>query len=204
MKQYLDLLDDIIKNGFERNDRTGTGTIGVFGRQLRFPMKDGFPLLTTKKLHLRSIIYELLWFLQGGTNIKYLKDNGVSIWNEWADKDGNLGPVYGSQWRSWRKYVYYGGQRSDFTIEYIDQISKLIETLKTSPDNRRMLVLAWNVSDLDEMLFPPCHYGFQVSTRELSLQERIELIKPYGFDALIPSARDRFMEETISRKDLFH
>lgn len=143
-------------------DRTGTGTKSVFGYQMRFNLSDGFPLLTTKKLHLKSIIYELLWFLKGDTNVKYLQDNGVRIWNEWADADGNLGPIYGKQWRAWRDYN--GGT--------IDQLSKAVETIRTNPDSRRIIVSAWNVADLPEMRLPPCHafYQFYVADGRLSLQ----------------------------------
>ncbi len=151
MKQYHDLLKHILVTGTEKTDRTGTGTISVFGYQMRFDLSDGFPMLTTKKLHLKSIIYELLWFLNGDTNIKYLNDNGVRIWNEWADKNGGLGPVYGKQWRSWTKL---DGQT-------IDQISQLIQTLKTNPDSRRMIINAWNVGELDQMALTPCHCLFQ-------------------------------------------
>lgn len=151
MKQYHDLLKHILETGTEKTDRTGTGTISVFGYQMRFDLSDGFPMLTTKKLHLKSIIYELLWFLNGDTNIKYLNDNGVRIWNEWADKKGGLGPVYGKQWRSWTKL---DGQT-------IDQISQLIQTLKTNPDSRRMIINAWNVGELDQMALTPCHCLFQ-------------------------------------------
>jgi thymidylate synthase len=151
MKQYHDLLKHILENGVEKTDRTGTGTLSVFGYQMRFDLQQGFPLVTTKKLHLRSIIYELLWFLNGDTNIKYLKDNGVSIWDEWADENGNLGPVYGYQWRSWP------GRNG----EKIDQISKLIHQIKTKPDSRRHIVSAWNPADVDSMALPPCHAMFQ-------------------------------------------
>ncbi len=162
MRQYLDLMNDILENGAHKSDRTGTGTLSVFGRQLRFNLAEGFPLVTTKKLHLRSIIYELLWFLNGDTNIKYLKDNGVSIWDEWADEDGNLGPVYGYQWRSWP--ARNGGK--------IDQISKLIEQLKQKPDSRRHMVTAWNPADVDDMALPPCHalFQFYVADGKLSCQ----------------------------------
>lgn len=162
MRQYLDLLDHIMTNGTLRSDRTGTGTRSVFGYQMRFNLADGFPLLTTKKLHLRSIIYELLWFLQGDTNVHYLQQNGVRIWNEWADADGDLGPIYGKQWRSWPDYD--GGS--------IDQISNAIETIKKSPDSRRILVCAWNVAQVSQMALPPCHTLFQmyVSEGRLSLQ----------------------------------
>ncbi|GMB09642.1 thymidylate synthase [Thermolongibacillus altinsuensis] len=151
MKQYLDLLQDILENGVRKEDRTGTGTLSVFGRQLRFNLQEGFPLLTTKKLHIRSIIHELLWFLSGDTNIRYLKENGVSIWDEWADEEGNLGPIYGAQWRAWK-----GADGRT-----IDQISQVIEQIKTNPNSRRLLVSAWNVAELDKMKLPPCHYAFQ-------------------------------------------
>ena len=151
MKQYLDLLDHVLKNGYEKSDRTGTGTISVFGYQMRFDLQEGFPALTTKKLHLRSIIHELLWFLKGSTNIQYLHDNGVSIWDEWASPEGELGPVYGYQWRSWPK--------SDGT--HIDQIKKVVDSIKNNPDSRRHIVSAWNVGELDKMALPPCHLLFQ-------------------------------------------
>jgi thymidylate synthase len=162
MKQYLDLLDHVLKNGIEKRDRTGTGTISVFGYQMRFNLQDGFPLLTTKKLHLKSIIHELLWFISGDTNIKYLNENGVRIWNEWADKDGNLGPVYGCQWRSWPAA---DGRK-------IDQLTEAISTIKNSPDSRRIIVSAWNVGEIGEMALPPCHVMFQfyVAGGKLSCQ----------------------------------
>jgi len=151
MKQYLDLLQHILDTGSEKSDRTGTGTISTFGYQMRFNLKEGFPVVTTKKLHLRSIIHELLWFLTGDTNIKYLKDRGVSIWDEWADPDGNLGPVYGKQWRKW--------ETPDGRI--IDQISEVVNQIKTNPDSRRLIVSAWNVGELDKMALAPCHAFFQ-------------------------------------------
>lgn len=151
MKQYLDLLQHVLDHGTVREDRTGTGTVGVFGYQMRFPLADGFPVLTTKKLHLRSIIHELLWFLRGDTNIKYLKDNGVSIWDEWADKDGNLGPVYGSQWRSW----------PDGRGGAIDQIADVVRQIKENPYSRRLMVTAWNPAEIQDMALPPCHCLFQ-------------------------------------------
>lgn len=162
MKQYLDLLDHVLKNGSRKSDRTGTGTISVFGYQMRFDLNEGFPLMTTKKLHLKSIIHELLWFISGNTNIKYLTDNGVRIWNEWADKDGNLGPVYGYQWRSWP--TSDGGK--------IDQLQNVIYSIKRSPDSRRHIVSAWNVGELDKMALPPCHILFQfyVADGKLSCQ----------------------------------
>ncbi|MBR5083310.1 MAG: thymidylate synthase [Prevotella sp.] len=162
MKQYLDLLDRIMKEGVTKSDRTGTGTKSIFGHQMRFHMEDGFPLLTTKKLHLKSIIYELLWFLQGNTNVHWLQEHGVRIWNEWADENGELGPVYGHQWRSWPDYD--GGT--------IDQISNVVEQIKHHPDSRRMIVSAWNVAEVDRMALPPCHTMFQfyVADGRLSLQ----------------------------------
>jgi thymidylate synthase len=162
MKQYLDLLNRILEEGVEKKDRTGTGTISVFGNQMRFHLEDGFPLLTTKKLHLKSIIYELLWFLKGDTNAHYLQEHGVRIWNEWADEDGNLGHIYGYQWRSWPDYQ--GG--------HIDQITEVINQIKNNPDSRRMIVSAWNVADLNNMNLPPCHILFQfyVANGKLSCQ----------------------------------
>jgi thymidylate synthase len=162
MKQYLDLLQHVLQHGTKKTDRTGTGTISVFGYQMRFNLEDGFPLLTTKKLHTRSIIHELLWFLTGNTNIKYLTDNKVTIWNEWADKEGNLGPVYGYQWRSW--------PAADG--RHIDQISELINMIKTKPDSRRLIVSAWNVGEIEKMALPPCHTMFQfyVANGKLSCQ----------------------------------
>ena len=162
MKQYLDLLNRILTEGIEKTDRTGTGTKSVFGHQMRFNMAEGFPLLTTKKLHLKSIIYELLWFLRGDTNIKYLKDHGVSIWDEWADENGELGPVYGHQWRSWPDYN--GGT--------IDQISNAVKMIKNNPDSRRIIVSAWNPAEVDRMALPPCHslFQFYVADGRLSLQ----------------------------------
>ncbi|WP_405372477.1 thymidylate synthase [Phocaeicola sp.] len=162
MKQYLDLLRHIRTEGVRKEDRTGTGTISTFGYQMRFNLEDGFPLVTTKKLHLKSIIHELLWFLQGDTNVKYLQENGVRIWNEWADENGDLGHIYGYQWRSWP--TYDGG--------FIDQISEAVETIKHNPDSRRIIVNAWNVADLKNMNLPPCHMFFQfyVANGRLSLQ----------------------------------
>ncbi|MCR4559754.1 MAG: thymidylate synthase [Bacteroidales bacterium] len=162
MKQYLDLLQTILDKGTKKQDRTGTGTISYFGYQMRFPLSEGFPLVTTKKVHLKSIIYELLWFLNGDTNIKYLQDNGVRIWNEWADENGDLGPVYGYQWRHWR--TPQGKE--------VDQIKNLIEGLKNNPDSRRHIVSAWNPADVDDMALPPCHTMFQfyVNDNRLSCQ----------------------------------
>lgn len=162
MQQYLHLLQHILDEGVHKGDRTGTGTLSVFGHQMRFNLEEGFPLLTTKKLHLKSIIHELLWFLKGDTNIKYLQENGVRIWNEWADENGDLGHVYGYQWRSWPDYK--GG--------HIDQISEIIRQIKETPDSRRIIVCAWNVAEIDEMALPPCHLLFQfyVANNRLSCQ----------------------------------
>jgi thymidylate synthase len=162
MQQYLDLMRHVMEHGTKKADRTGTGTVSVFGYQMRFDLSEGFPVVTTKKLHLKSIIHELLWFLKGDTNIRYLKDNGVSIWDEWADADGNLGPVYGYQWRNWPTP----------DGRHIDQIAQVIQQLKTNPDSRRMIVSAWNVADVDNMALPPCHAFFQfyVADGKLSCQ----------------------------------
>ncbi len=162
MRQYLDLLENILEHGVQKGDRTGTGTLSIFGYQMRFDLKKGFPLLTTKKLHLRSIIHELIWFLHGDTNVRYLHENGVRIWDEWADEDGNLGPIYGAQWRTWRA--------ADGRT--IDQITQVIEGIKTNPDSRRLIVSAWNVGELDKMALSPCHalFQFYVAQGELSCQ----------------------------------
>ena len=162
MKQYLELLDRILTEGIKKEDRTGTGTISIFGNQMRFNLEEGFPLLTTKKLHLKSIIYELLWFLRGDTNIKYLKEHGVSIWDEWADENGDLGPVYGHQWRSW----------PDENGGTIDQIKNVVNQIRNNPNSRRMIVSAWNVAEVERMALPPCHTMFQfyVANGRLSLQ----------------------------------
>lgn len=162
MKQYLDLIQRVLNEGVQKEDRTGTGTLSVFGHQMRFNLEEGFPLLTTKKLHLKSIIYELLWFLRGETNVRYLRAHRVSIWDEWADENGDLGRIYGKQWRAWRDYN--GG--------IIDQISKAVDTIKHNPDSRRIIVSAWNVADLKNMALPPCHalFQFYVANGRLSLQ----------------------------------
>jgi thymidylate synthase len=162
MKQYLDLMRHVRDHGVKKEDRTGTGTVSVFGHQMRFDLSQGFPVVTTKKLHLRSIIHELLWFLQGDTNIRYLKENGVRIWDEWADENGNLGPVYGSQWRNWPTP----------DGRHIDQIAQVIQQLKNNPDSRRIIVSAWNVAEIDNMALPPCHAFFQfyVADGKLSCQ----------------------------------
>ena len=162
MKNYLNLLDRILRDGVQKDDRTGTGTLSVFGHQMRFDLSEGFPLLTTKKLHTKSIIYELLWFLKGDTNVRYLQEHGVRIWNEWADENGDLGPVYGHQWRSWPDYD--GG--------VIDQIAYVVNQIKTNPNSRRMIVSAWNVAEVNKMALPPCHtlFQFYVCNGRLSLQ----------------------------------
>lgn len=162
MKQYHDLMRHVLEQGAKKTDRTGTGTISVFGYQMRFNLQDGFPMLTTKKIHLKSILHELLWFLKGDTNIRYLKENGVSIWDEWADAEGNLGPVYGSQWRSW----------PTADGRHIDQITQVVQQIKKNPDSRRMIVSAWNVGEIDKMKLPPCHAFFQfyVADGKLSCQ----------------------------------
>jgi thymidylate synthase len=162
VRQYLSLLSDILENGVQRGDRTGTGTLGVFGRQMRFDLADGFPLMTTKKLHLKSIVHELLWFLAGDTNVRYLQENGVSIWDEWADEQGELGPVYGKQWRTW--------EAPDGRV--IDQISNVIDQIKKNPHSRRLIVSAWNPADVDQMALPPCHclFQFYVANGRLSCQ----------------------------------
>ncbi|ECJ0642595.1 thymidylate synthase [Salmonella enterica] len=198
MKQYLALMQDILDNGVVKKDRTGVGTLSVFGRQLRFDLKEGFPLVTTKKVHLKSIIHELLWFLNGDTNVKYLQENGVRIWNEWANEEGELGPVYGKQWREWRDckvvechdvgrtqqlmqrgYKYIGNIKEDGTTYLVyekphDQISKVIQQLREDPDSRRIIVSAWNVADLDDMALNPCHNYFQFYTTEMTLLERLD------------------------------
>src|SRR5688500_12607387 len=167
MKQYLDLMKDILDNGSRKADRTGTGTLSVFGRQLRFDLSEGFPLVTTKKLHLRSIIHELLWFLKGDTNIQYLKDNGVTIWDEWANENGELGPVYGHQWRSWPA----PDGRS------IDQIADVIRQIRSNPDSRRLIVNAWNVADLPRMALAPCHTMFQFYVVEGTLSCQLSQLR---------------------------
>lgn len=195
MKQYLDLMGKVLNEGVVKGDRTGTGTLSLFGHQMRFNLAEGFPLVTTKRCHLRSIIHELLWFLNGDTNIKYLKENNVSIWDEWADEDGDLGPVYGKQWRAWEAHTEVSTFHKPLIAELeqdgwdeagtrqhnilftkdIDQISKVIDQLKNDPDNRRIIVSAWNVAELDDMALAPCHAFFQFYTRELSLEERSRL-----------------------------
>jgi thymidylate synthase len=215
-KQYQQLLQDILDNGVTKSDRTGTGTISVFGRQIRHKMSEGFPLLTTKKMAWKTMVTELLWFLRGDTNIKFLVDNGCHIWDgdafknfmdtsegdpdliwnqeqfiemiktddEFAKKWGELGPVYGKQWRSWENFLYDcpDPDGDGFRHSEVDQIQNLINDLKTNPDSRRLMVSAWNVGELDQMVLPPCHYGFQVYTRELSLEERHDIKEQYGFD----------------------
>jgi len=233
-QEYQMLLEYILGNGEVKQDRTGTGTLSVFGWQIRHKMSDGFPLLTTKKMAFKTMTTELLWFLNGDTNIKYLVDNNCHIWDgdaykryinnwdkelprigpctqeefinriktddEFATKWGELGPIYGAQWRSWRGDTWIEGNTDGtegfyLRTEEIDQIQNLINDLKTNPDSRRLMVNSWNVGELDQMTLPPCHYGFQVYTRELSLEERIKLIEPYGMDALKVEARNKWMEE---------
>lgn len=221
MKQYLDLLRDVRENGDVKADRTGTGTLSVFGRQMRFNLQEGFPLVTTKKVHLRSIIHELLWFLMGDTNIQYLKDNNVTIWDEWADKNGDLGPVYGKQWRSWIAHTEMSAFHSAGCAELesegweqsgtwesdilyrksIDQIAKVVDQLRNDPDNRRIIVSAWNVAELDEMALAPCHAFFQFYTRELSVAERLDWMEnnlPDKFEAI------RFSNDIINNDTLMH
>jgi thymidylate synthase len=178
-KTYQNLLKDIIMNGVEKDDRTGTGTISVFGREIRHDMKEGFPLLTTKKLHWKSIVVELLWFLRGDTNIQFLHDNNIHIWdgdyNKSGRKDGELGPIYGKQWRKWSDY--YNG-----SCEHIDQIEDLLNNLKSNPDSRRLMVNAWNVAEINDMSLPPCHYGFQLYTRKLTPFERYHIWYPNNYE----------------------
>ncbi|SEG71429.1 thymidylate synthase [Sphingobacterium lactis] len=181
MKQYLDLLEHVYTHGVEKTDRTGTGTKSVFGYQMRFNLKEGFPLVTTKKLHLRSIIHELIWFLKGETNIQYLKENGVSIWDEWADENGNLGPVYGSQWRSWPTP----------DGRHIDQITQVIQQLKNSPDSRRIIVSAWNVAEIENMALPPCHAFFQFYVAPVQPEKGI--LKPQLSCQLYQRSADIFL-----------
>ena len=234
-KQYLNLLDDILKNGRKKTDRTGTGTISVFGRQLRHDFRDGFPLLTTKRMAFKAIVTELLWFLRGETNIKYLVDNGCHIWDgdayknyciewkkthkeeppskeqfiQWVKDDindgefvkkwGNLGPIYGKQWRNWEnEIVNYAGQK--YNSQTIDQIQQLINDLKTNPDSRRLMVSAWNVGELHHMVLPPCHYGFQVYTRELSFDERVSLSKQDKSQLYTSWGGDLMDEEGIPKR----
>jgi thymidylate synthase len=194
-QQYLSLLKDVIYNGRACIDRTGTGTIKVFGRQMRFDLSDGtIPLLTTKKMHLPAIFHEILWYLSGNGNIKYLQDNGIRIWNEWADENGDLGNVYGVQWRKWQKYELTNITDGRFyyeQTEQIDQIAEVIERLKTNPDDRRMLVNAWNVGELDDMKLPPCHYAFQFFSTEMTFIERLNWFNfQYPEILLISSSHD--------------
>ncbi|HGB4853326.1 TPA: thymidylate synthase [Salmonella enterica subsp. enterica serovar 6,8:z4,z23:-] len=227
MKQYLALMQDILDNGVVKKDRTGVGTLSVFGRQLRFDLKEGFPLVTTKKVHLKSIIHELLWFLNGDTNVKYLQENGVKIWNEWANEEGNLGPVYGKQWREWRDckvvechdvgrtqqlmqrgYKYIGNIKEDGTTYLVyekphDQISKVIQQLREDPDSRRIIVSAWNVADLDDMALNPCHNYFQFYTTEMTVLERLnwfEENEPEKFANTPLSNDENVLHETLDRE----
>lgn len=213
MQQYLDMMKHVLENGHQKNDRTGTGTISVFGPQMRFDLRKGFPLVTTKKCHLRSIIHELLWFLKGETNIQYLKDNNVTIWDEWASESGDLGPVYGKQWREWvdtklvntwddaskkvlydRGYQFVGNIARDdpsrsvsVMVKGHDQISKVLDQLRNDPDNRRIIVSAWNVGELDDMALAPCHSFFQFYTRELDMNERMSWAMEQG---ILPELKD--------------
>lgn len=228
MKQYQDLMAEVFAKGTPKKDRTGTGTLSIFGHQMRFDLQEGFPLVTTKRCHLRSIIHELLWFLKGDTNIQYLKDNGVTIWDEWADENGNLGPVYGKQWRAWPHHKVIqaddkeglatatekGGEwvsggddlMNSTTTPYVyrfetDQITKVMDQLKNDPDNRRIIVSAWNVADLDDMALAPCHAFFQFYTRELSVTERLdwmEINRPEQFKGM------RFSNDIINNDALIH
>ncbi|HCJ9102290.1 TPA: thymidylate synthase [Escherichia coli] len=227
MKQYLALMQDILDNGVVKKDRTGVGTLSVFGRQLRFDLKEGFPLVTTKKVHLKSIIHELLWFLNGDTNVKYLQENGVRIWNEWANEEGNLGPVYGKQWREWRDckvvechdvgrtqqlmqrgYKYIGNMKEDGTTYLVyekphDQISKVIQQLREDPDSRRIIVSAWNVADLDDMALNPCHNYFQFYTTEMTVLERLnwfEENEPEKFANTPLNNDEKVLHETLDRE----
>ena len=218
-KVYHDLLKDILENGHQKGDRTGTGTTSVFGRQIRFNMKDGFPLLTTKKLHTKSIIHELIWFLSGNTNIEYLQENKVSIWDEWADLMGDLGPVYGKQWVDWSGKTQVGlsaKKNDEGYYEYIqtktngiNQIKNLINSLMGSPDSRRIMVSAWNVGEIEQMALPPCHYGFQVWTRELSYEERLALclkhpmIDPFDFGIGELESKEHDIEHHIAVIDAY-
>lgn len=229
MKQYLALMQDILDNGVVKNDRTGVGTLSVFGRQLRFDLREGFPLVTTKKVHLKSIIHELLWFLNGDTNVKYLQENGVKIWNEWSDEEGNLGPVYGKQWREWRDckvvechdvgrtqqlmqrgYNYIGNMKENGTTYLVyekahDQISKVIQQLREDPDSRRIIVSAWNVSDLDDMALNPCHNYFQFYTTEMTVLERLnwfEENEPEKFANTPLNNDEKVLHETLDREGI--
>lgn len=227
MKQYLEMMQNILDEGHVKGDRTGTGTLSVFGRQMRFDLRKGFPLVTTKKLHLRSIIHELLWFLSGDTNTKYLEDNGVTIWREWQDENGNLGPLYGAQWRRWNDvklvpkknaalleklqdagYADYGdaddgSQMFDARVllKEHDQISKVIDQLRNDPDSRRIIVSAWNVGELDQMALAPCHAFFQFYTRELSIDERLDWFEKNLPDQFNDS---RFSNEAVADDAVFH
>lgn len=227
MKQYLEMMQNILDEGHVKGDRTGTGTLSVFGRQMRFDLRKGFPLVTTKKLHLRSIIHELLWFLSGDTNTKYLEDNGVTIWREWQDENGDLGEIYGAQWKRWKDvklvpkknaalleklqdagYADYGdaddgSQMFDTRVllKEHDQISKVIDQLRNDPDSRRIIVSAWNVGELDQMALAPCHAFFQFYTRELSIDERLDWFEKNLPDQFNDS---RFSNEAVADDAVFH
>ncbi|ECG3269091.1 thymidylate synthase [Salmonella enterica subsp. enterica serovar Infantis] len=225
MKQYQDLMAEVFAKGTPKKDRTGTGTLSIFGHQMRFNLQEGFPLVTTKRCHLRSIIHELLWFLKGDTNIQYLKDNGVTIWDEWADNNGDLGPVYGKQWRSWpdiravpyeqfNELTAAGYEDLDaatwsmdenctlyFVQKTIDQISKVMDQLKNDPDNRRIIVSAWNVADLDDMALAPCHAFFQFYTRELDFDERLRWLEVNNFAQY---CKPTFSNDAVDDLDKLH
>jgi thymidylate synthase len=211
MVNYLQLLQHILDNGVEKTDRTGTGTISTFGYQMRFDLSGGFPLVTTKKLHLKSIIHELLWFLKGDTNVKYLNDNGVKIWDEWADANGDLGPVYGEQWRSWKGYEQGHSEAlngyDNIPVEpAIDQITNIVNRLKTNPDCRRLIVSAWNVTEIPNMALAPCHCLFQFNTRPMIADQRIELCtkeheSSWLFDEAVMSAPGKGRDEIHAELD---
>jgi len=221
MRQYLQLMETVLNFGREKKDRTGTGTLSMFGGQMRFDLTEGFPLVTTKKCHLRSIIHELLWFLKGDTNIGYLKENNVSIWDEWADENGDLGPVYGKQWRSWTAHdeVHHSNRKTIDEMEAdgweeagwreatmlltkdIDQISKVIDQLRNDPDNRRIVVSAWNVGELDDMALAPCHAFFQFYTRELTLEERGQFANLKGTGGYYQNLNEKHQEQLHDELD---
>jgi len=208
MRQYLDLLDDIMKNGCEKGDRTGTGTRSIFGRQMRFDLQKGFPLVTTKKIHFKSVVHELLWFISGDTNVKYLQDNGVRIWNEWCDENGDLGPVYGFQWRRWPSFKESSNKFMSSSStpnpthhrDEIDQLAWVIERIKTNPYCRRQIVSAWNPADLPEMALAPCHYAYQFNCRPMSKSERIDWLMNFDNSIHSTTALNNATEEDFNRR----